>query len=47
MLISSRAKLQNISYGDDIRPKFVIDHEVVPMINEAKYLGIQIDNTLS
>ena len=47
MLISSRAKLQNISNGADIRPKFVIDGEVVPMINEAKYLGIQIEKTLS
>ena len=47
MLIGSGAKLRNISNGDDIRPKFVIDDEVVPMINEAKYLGIQIDKTLS
>ena len=47
MLIGCRAKLQNISNGDDIRPKFIIDDEVVPMINEAKYLGIQIDKTLS
>ena len=47
MLMGSRAKLQNISNGAEIRPKFVIDDEVVPMINEAKYLGIQIDITLS
>ena len=47
MLIGSRAKLQNISNGADIRPKFIIDDEVVPMINEAKYLGIQIEKTLS
>ena len=47
MLIGSRAKLQNISNGDGISSKFVIDDEVVPMINEAKYLGIQIDKTLS
>ena len=46
MLIGSRAKLQNISNSDVISPKFVIDDEVVPMINEAKYLGIQIDKTL-
>ena len=43
ILIGSRAKLQNISKGGDIRPKFIIDDEVVSMINEAKYLGIQID----
>ena len=42
----SRAKLQNISNSDVISPMFVIDDEVVPMINEAKYLGIQIDKTL-
>ena len=47
MLIGSRAKLQNISNGADIRPKFIIDDEVVPMINKAKYLGIQIEKTLS
>ena len=47
MPIGSRAKLQNISNGADIRPKFIIDDEVVPMINEAKYLGIQMDKTLS
>ena len=47
MLIGSRAKLQNISNGDDIRSKFVIDDEVVPMINEAMYLGIRKDKTLS
>ena len=47
MLIGSWAKLQNISIGDDIRPKFVIDDEVAPMINEAKYLGIKIDKTLN
>ena len=41
MLIGSRANLQNISNGADFRLKFVIDDEVVPMINEAKYLGIQ------
>ena len=46
MLIGSRTKLQNISNSDVISPKFVIDDEVVPMINEAKYLGIQIDKTL-
>ena len=46
MLIGSRPKLQNISNSDVISPKFVIDDEVVPMINEAKYLGIQIDKTL-
>ena len=47
MLIGSRAKLQNISNSDGISPKLVIDDEVVPMTNEAKYLGIQIDKTLS
>ena len=47
MLIGSRAKLQSISNGDDIRPKFVMDDEVAPMIKEAKYLGIQLDKTLS
>ena len=47
MLIGSRAKLQNISNGADIRPKFITDDEVVLMIKEAKYLGIQIDITLS
>ena len=36
MPIGSRAKLQNMSNGDDIRPKFVINNEVVPMINEDK-----------
>ena len=46
MLIGSRAKLQNISNSDGINPKFVIDDEVVPVINEAKYLRIQIDKTL-
>ena len=46
MLIGSRAKLQSISNSDVISPKFGIDDEVVPMINEAKYLGIQIDKTL-
>ena len=47
MLIGSRAKLHLSVKGDDIRPKFVVGDEVVPMINEAKYLGIQIDKTLS
>ena len=37
---------KDISNSDVISPKFVIDDEVVPMINEAKYLGIQIDKTL-
>ena len=48
MLIGNRAKLQNDSNSDGISLKFVIDdHEDVPMINEAKYLGIQIDKKLS
>ena len=47
MIISNRPKLQNICNSDGIYPKFAIDDEVVPMINEAKYLGIQNDKTLS
>ena len=47
ILIGTRAKLQNISSSDSISPKFVVDDEVVPMINEAKYLGIKIDKTFS
>ena len=47
MLVGSRAKLLNISTGDGIRSNFVIEGEVVPMVNEAQYLGIQIDKTLS
>ena len=47
MLIGSGAKLKNICNSDSINPKFVIDDDVLPMINEAKYLGIQIDKTLN
>ena len=47
IIIIIRAKLQKISNGADIRPKFNIDDDVVPMINEAKYLRKQIDKTLS
>ena len=47
MLIGSKAKLQNICNSGGINPKFFIDDELVPMINEATYLGIQIDKTLS
>ena len=47
MLIGSKEKpCQNICNSDGINPNFVIDDEVVPMINEAKYLGIQINKTL-
>ena len=44
-LIGSREKIQYISNSDGISPKVVIDDEVVLMINEAKYLGMQIDKT--
>ena len=47
MLSGNRAELQNISNSDGITPKCVIDAEIVPMINEALYLGVQIDKTLS
>ena len=47
MLIGSWPKLQNICNSDGIYTKLSIDDEVVPMINETKYLGTQIDKTLS
>ena len=50
MLIGRRPKVQNIDNicnSDGIYPKFVIEDQVVPMINESRYLGIQIDKTLS
>ena len=42
ILIGSRPKLQNNCNSDGINLKFVIDDEVFPMINEAKYLGITL-----
>ena len=47
MLIGSSAKLQNISDSNGISSKFVIDEKTVLMVNEARYLGVQIDETLS
>ena len=46
-MLIGRANLQNISNGDGIRAKFVTDDEAVPIIDKAKYLGIQIDKALS
>ena len=46
MVIGSRCKLHRIDLPSSSRPDFNIGNEEVTMVNNTKYLGLQVDDQL-
>ena len=46
MIIGSRGKLKKLASSDSVKPQFNIENDDIKLVENTKYLGIQVDQQL-